>query len=247
MELGLPWKARDLWLGLSSPFFDVEKVDDADPLPVRRPRHERAAPELRAALPGAAPGRPGGDRARHLPGPVARHRDAELPEGPLRALPRLVRPLPAARRAAARRPQARGDVAPRRAALRPRGAGGDAQGPRRRTWPKATAEFAKTPGQRRRGGRAGATPRRPRPVPRGDRRLHARPREAPERRTPLPPPRPPLHHGPRARQGRSPTSRGPRSSWRAGPTSPSPTPTPRARPRRRCSSRSSTTSASRTT
>ena len=26
VELGLPWKARDLWLGLSSPFFDVEKV-----------------------------------------------------------------------------------------------------------------------------------------------------------------------------------------------------------------------------
>jgi tetratricopeptide (TPR) repeat protein len=27
VELGLPWKARDLWLGLSSPFFDVEKVE----------------------------------------------------------------------------------------------------------------------------------------------------------------------------------------------------------------------------
>jgi len=26
VELGLPWKARDLWLRLSSPFFDVEKV-----------------------------------------------------------------------------------------------------------------------------------------------------------------------------------------------------------------------------
>jgi tetratricopeptide (TPR) repeat protein len=26
VELGLPWKARDLWLGLSSPFFDVEKI-----------------------------------------------------------------------------------------------------------------------------------------------------------------------------------------------------------------------------
>jgi tetratricopeptide (TPR) repeat protein len=26
VELGLPWKARDVWLGLSSPFFDVEKV-----------------------------------------------------------------------------------------------------------------------------------------------------------------------------------------------------------------------------
>jgi len=26
VELGLPWKARGLWLGLSSPFFDVEKV-----------------------------------------------------------------------------------------------------------------------------------------------------------------------------------------------------------------------------
>lgn len=26
VELGLPWKARDLWLSLSSPFFDVEKV-----------------------------------------------------------------------------------------------------------------------------------------------------------------------------------------------------------------------------
>jgi dipeptidyl aminopeptidase/acylaminoacyl peptidase len=26
VELGLPWKTRDLWLGLSSPFFDVEKV-----------------------------------------------------------------------------------------------------------------------------------------------------------------------------------------------------------------------------
>ncbi len=26
VELGLPWKARDLWLKLSSPFFDVEKV-----------------------------------------------------------------------------------------------------------------------------------------------------------------------------------------------------------------------------
>jgi len=26
VELGLPWKARDLWLGLSSPFFDIEKV-----------------------------------------------------------------------------------------------------------------------------------------------------------------------------------------------------------------------------
>jgi dipeptidyl aminopeptidase/acylaminoacyl peptidase len=27
VELGLPWKTRDLWLGLSSPFFDVEKVE----------------------------------------------------------------------------------------------------------------------------------------------------------------------------------------------------------------------------
>jgi dipeptidyl aminopeptidase/acylaminoacyl peptidase/Tfp pilus assembly protein PilF len=27
VELGLPWKARQLWLGLSSPFFDVEKVE----------------------------------------------------------------------------------------------------------------------------------------------------------------------------------------------------------------------------
>ena len=26
LELGLPWKARDVWLSLSSPFFDVEKV-----------------------------------------------------------------------------------------------------------------------------------------------------------------------------------------------------------------------------
>jgi tetratricopeptide (TPR) repeat protein len=26
VELGLPWKARDLWLSLSSPFFDVERV-----------------------------------------------------------------------------------------------------------------------------------------------------------------------------------------------------------------------------
>jgi dipeptidyl aminopeptidase/acylaminoacyl peptidase len=26
LELGLPWKTRELWLGLSSPFFDVEKV-----------------------------------------------------------------------------------------------------------------------------------------------------------------------------------------------------------------------------
>lgn len=26
VELGLPWKARDVWLGLSSPFFDIEKV-----------------------------------------------------------------------------------------------------------------------------------------------------------------------------------------------------------------------------
>jgi tetratricopeptide (TPR) repeat protein len=26
VELGLPWKARDLWLDLSSPFFDIEKV-----------------------------------------------------------------------------------------------------------------------------------------------------------------------------------------------------------------------------
>ncbi|HYN02551.1 MAG TPA: prolyl oligopeptidase family serine peptidase [Vicinamibacteria bacterium] len=26
VELGLPWKARDLWLSISSPFFDVEKV-----------------------------------------------------------------------------------------------------------------------------------------------------------------------------------------------------------------------------
>ena len=26
VELGLPWKARELWLGLSSPFFEVEKV-----------------------------------------------------------------------------------------------------------------------------------------------------------------------------------------------------------------------------
>ena len=26
VELGLPWKARDLWLNLSSPFFDIEKV-----------------------------------------------------------------------------------------------------------------------------------------------------------------------------------------------------------------------------
>jgi dipeptidyl aminopeptidase/acylaminoacyl peptidase len=26
VELGLPWKARDLWLSLSSPFFDVEKI-----------------------------------------------------------------------------------------------------------------------------------------------------------------------------------------------------------------------------
>jgi len=27
VELGLPWKARDLWLALSSPFFDIEKVE----------------------------------------------------------------------------------------------------------------------------------------------------------------------------------------------------------------------------
>jgi dipeptidyl aminopeptidase/acylaminoacyl peptidase len=26
VELGLPWKTRDVWIGLSSPFFDVEKV-----------------------------------------------------------------------------------------------------------------------------------------------------------------------------------------------------------------------------
>jgi dipeptidyl aminopeptidase/acylaminoacyl peptidase len=26
VEIGLPWKARDLWLGLSSPFFEIEKV-----------------------------------------------------------------------------------------------------------------------------------------------------------------------------------------------------------------------------
>ena len=26
LELGLPWKTRELWLALSSPFFDVEKI-----------------------------------------------------------------------------------------------------------------------------------------------------------------------------------------------------------------------------
>ena len=47
--------------------------------------------------------RQGRDRARDLPRPEPRHRDAELPEGPLRALPRLVRPLPEAGHATAAR------------------------------------------------------------------------------------------------------------------------------------------------
>ena len=73
--------------------------DDPDPLPVRRPRHERAAPELGAALPGAAPGRAAWTTELVVyPDQWHSHRDAELPEGPLGAVPRVVRPLPAAGR-----------------------------------------------------------------------------------------------------------------------------------------------------
>ena len=128
VELGLPWKARDLWLGLSSPFFDVEKV--TTPTLFLCGALDMNVPLLNSEQLYQALRRVGRVETELVvyPDQWHAHRDAELPEGPLGAVPRVVRPLPPAGRRRGR-PQARGDVAPRPAALRPRGARGDAQGP----------------------------------------------------------------------------------------------------------------------
>ena len=90
---------------------------------------------------------------------------------------------------------------------------------------KATAELAKSPDSADAAVAARPPPRFTRPVPRGDRRLHAGPREAPERRAALPPPGPPVHHGARAGQGGG----GPhprRRARRGPPDEPEPEPEP---------------------
>ena len=135
-----------------------------------------------------------------LPEPVARDQDAELPEGPARALPRVVRPLPAAGRrhrgaqGRAPRPQARGDVAPRpcrssRRRSRPSG--------RRRSRPisrRPTAELVKDPESADAavwlGRRYAYLGRYREAIDAFTRGLAAHPR----RRAAAAPPRPPLHH-----------------------------------------------------
>src|SRR5690606_41763953 len=77
----------------------------ADPLPLRHEGLQRAARRRRADVPGARESRRR-DPARALPRPVPRPDPAELSARPLRALPRLVEPLPdagARRRAVSRR------------------------------------------------------------------------------------------------------------------------------------------------
>ena len=49
LELGLPWKQREAYLSLSSPFFDVEKITTPTLFLCGAARHERAAAQLRAA------------------------------------------------------------------------------------------------------------------------------------------------------------------------------------------------------
>ena len=75
-ELGTPWKNLDVWLhNVSVPARRPHQ--DADAVPVRRRRFQRAAAELRADVPGAAqPGRR--DAAGDLSGPVPRPDQAEL-------------------------------------------------------------------------------------------------------------------------------------------------------------------------
>ena len=199
VELGLPWKTRELWLSLSSSYFDVEKV--TTPTLFLCGALDMNVPLLNTEQLYQALRRVGRVDTELVVYPDQWHcdRDAQLPEGSLGALPRVVRPLPAAERRR-RRPQARGDVAARPAALRARRAGGGAPGTGGEARP-GHERVREEPGQRGDVDRPGPPVCRPRPVPRGDRRVHARPRDAPGRRAALSAPRPPLHHASRARQG----------------------------------------------
>ena len=156
------------------------------------------------------------DRARHLPGPGPRHRQAQLREGPLRALPRLVRPLPGPRRrrrtaATARRRRrcsacrSSASAPPAERKEEPReepGQGHATTSSRTRTTPTAIdlAGRGGSPTSAASARRSTSTRAGSRKHPRG----HA----------PAPPSRPPLHHRARAGQG----DRRPRSARRSSST-----------------------------
>ena len=91
-ELGLPWRNVDRWVKLS-PWFAIENVTTPTLLMGGADDINVPLAELRAALPGPAPAG-ARDGARRLPGPEPRHQAAELRQGPLRAVHRVVRPLP---------------------------------------------------------------------------------------------------------------------------------------------------------
>ena len=87
-ELGLPWKTTDLWIKLS-PFFQVEKI--TTPTLILCGQDDVNVPLLNSEqlYPGPPPAGQG-DGAGDLPRSEPRHHEAELSEGPVRAVCGLV-------------------------------------------------------------------------------------------------------------------------------------------------------------
>ena len=209
MEIGLPWKARELWLGLSSPFFDVEKVET--PTLFLCGAKDANVPLLNSEQLYQALRRVGRVETELVVYPDQWH-SIETPsyrkdrwERYLAWYDRYLRPGAVADD---RKPEATSLLGqPLFAPEVPE----ETRKKLEENLAQATAEFVKNPDSADAAIGAGPPSRVPRPVQGGHRRLHAGPGEAPEGRAALPAPRPPLHHGARAGQG----GRRPRSRRRA--------------------------------
>ena len=139
-------------------------------------------------------------RARRLSGREPQHPRADLPEGPARALPGLVRQVPEARAGRGRR-AARSDLVPGPAARLPPARRDEQKKTLEENLAKATADYAEDPENAGRliwvGRRLGYLGRYREAIAIFSRGVAEVPRGRP-----LPAlPRPPLHHGARARQG----------------------------------------------
>ena len=95
-EIGPPWKAQDLWIKISYPFFHADRIKT--PTLFMGGEKDFNVPLLGGEQMYQALRSLGVDtRARHLSEPVPRHHRAVVQEGSAGALPRLVRQVPQGR------------------------------------------------------------------------------------------------------------------------------------------------------
>ncbi len=228
VELGLPWKARELWVSLSSPFFDVEKI--TTPTLFMCGALDVNVPLLNSEQQYQALRRVGKVATELVIYPDQWHSirtpsyQKDRLERYLAWYDRFLRPgvVTAARTGAPEsetKPEATSLLG--RAALRARARTRAKEGARRRPG-EGHGRVREEPGLGRCRGVARAPLCLSGPLSRRDRRLHERARAAPERRAAAAAPGPPLHLGARARQGagrpraRRGSREGPQGRARAG-------------------------------